>query len=89
MTCFSYDCIYICVPFGVRFYFFPRVFFHSRVTAACPVATDLTMRVDVRTSTNNDDFECLIGASRQPEISHVQFSGERIHGGIAKHPWII
>ena len=30
---------------------FPGVFLHSRVTGACPVTTDLIMRVDVRTTT--------------------------------------
>ena len=33
------------------FVFFPRVFLSSRVTGACPVTTDLIMRVNVRTTT--------------------------------------
>ena len=32
---------------------FPRAFF-SRVTVACPVTTDLTMRVNVRTTNNSN-----------------------------------
>ena len=35
------------------FYTTPGVFFHSRVTGACPVTTDLIMRVDVRATNNN------------------------------------
>ena len=31
--------------------FFPGVFLSSRVTGACPVTTDLIMRVSVRTTT--------------------------------------
>ena len=50
MNCVSYDiCVYhFC--FCSRF-FFPGVFFHSRVTGTCPVTTDLILRVDVRTTT--------------------------------------
>ena len=33
------------------FVFFPGVFLSSRVTGACPVTTDLIMRVNVRTTT--------------------------------------
>ena len=49
MSCVSCDiCVYhlwyVCV-------FFPRVFLSSRVTGACPVTTDLIMRVNVRTTT--------------------------------------
>ena len=49
MNCVSCDlCVY---HLGV-FVFFPRVFFSSsRVTGACPVTTDLIMRVNVRTTT--------------------------------------
>ena len=32
------------------FVFFPRVLLSSRVTGACPVTTDLIMRVNVRTT---------------------------------------
>ena len=48
MYCVSCDiCVYhlgLCV-------FFPGVFLSSRVTGACPVTTDLIMRVNVRTTT--------------------------------------
>ena len=33
------------------FIFFPGVFLSSRVTGACPVTTDLVVRVKVRTTT--------------------------------------
>ena len=46
MNCVSCD---ICV-YHLWFVFFPRVFLHSRVTRACPVTTDLIMRVNVRTT---------------------------------------
>ena len=48
MNCVSCDvCVYhlgLCV-------FSPGVFLSSRVTGACPVTTDLIMRVNVRTTT--------------------------------------
>ena len=48
MNCVSCDiCVYhlgLCV-------LFPGVFLSSRVTGACPVTTDLIMRVNVRTTT--------------------------------------
>ena len=49
-TCFNYD-IYtcMCATFGL-FCFCPGVFFHSRATAACPMTTDMIMRVNVRTT---------------------------------------
>ena len=48
MNCVScdIDCVY---HLGL-FVFFPRVFLSSRVTGACPVTTDLIMRVNVRTT---------------------------------------
>ena len=47
MNCVSCDiCVY---PLGL-FVFFPGVFLNSRVTGACPVTTDLMMRVNVRTT---------------------------------------
>ena len=48
MNCVSCD---ICVYHLGSFVFFPRVFLSSRVTGACPVTTDLIMRVNVRTIT--------------------------------------
>ena len=37
------------------FVFLPGVFLSSRVTGACPVTTDLIMRVNVRTTTMGRD----------------------------------
>ena len=51
MNCVGYD---ICVYHLRLFVFFPGVFLSSRVTRACPVTTDLIMRVNVRTTTNNN-----------------------------------
>ena len=42
----------ICVYHLGLFVFFPGVFLSSRVTGACPVTTDLIMRVNVRTATS-------------------------------------
>ena len=41
----------ICVYHREWFVFFPRIFLSSRVTGACPVTTDLIMRVNVRITT--------------------------------------
>ena len=41
----------ICVYHLGLFAFLPGVFLSSRVTGACPVTTDLVMRVNVRTTT--------------------------------------
>ena len=41
--------MYACTIFGL-FVFFPGVFLSSRVTGACPVTTDLIMRVNVITT---------------------------------------
>ena len=43
-------CCDICVYHLGLFVFFLRVFLSSRVTGACPVTTDLIMRVNVRTT---------------------------------------
>ena len=48
MNCVSCD---ICVYHLGLLVFFPRVFLSSRVTGACPVTTDLIMRVNVKTTT--------------------------------------
>ena len=50
MNCVSCDIDYACTTFGL-FVFFPRVFLSPRVTGACPVATHLILRVNVRTTT--------------------------------------
>ena len=44
------------VPPWVVCVFFPGVFLSSRVTGACPVTTDLIMRVNVRTTTSTTSF---------------------------------
>ena len=54
--------IYACSTVGLLV-FFPRVFFHSRVTGACPVTTDLIMRFNVRTE-DGDGIEVLTRNSR-------------------------
>ena len=43
--------IYMRVPPLVCSCFFPGAFLSSRVTGTCPMTTDLTMRVNVRTTT--------------------------------------
>ena len=48
MNCASCD---ICVYHLGLFAFFPGVFLSSRVTGACPVTTDLIMRVNMRATT--------------------------------------
>ena len=54
MTCFSYDIYCTCTTTFGLLYFFVGVFFHSRMTGACPLTTDLIMRVDVRTTTTTE-----------------------------------
>ena len=51
MDCVSCD---ICVYHLGLFVFFPGVFLSSRVTGACPVTTDLIMRVNLRTTVSAD-----------------------------------
>ena len=55
MNCVNCDiCVYhlgLCV-------FFSGVFLSSRVTGACPVTTDLIMRVNVRTTTTTTTTIC-------------------------------
>ena len=50
--------IYICVyPLGLLFVFSSGVFLSSRVAGACPVTTDLIMRVNiVRTTTTKTEI---------------------------------
>ena len=47
MNCVSYVC-HMRVPLLVCLCFFPGVFLSSRVTGACPVTTDVIIRVGVR-----------------------------------------
>ena len=50
MTCCGCDIPGTRTAFGL-FYGFPAVFFHSRMAGACPMTTDLVMRVkSVRTN---------------------------------------
>ena len=51
MNWLSYDDIYMRVPLLVCVCFFPGVFFHSMVTGASPLLTDLIMRVHVIATT--------------------------------------
>ena len=44
--------IYECTKFGFVGVLFPGLFLRSRVTGACPVATDLIMPVNIRTATS-------------------------------------
>ena len=53
MNCVRCD---LCVYHLGLFVFFPRVFLSSRVTGACPVTTDLIMRVNVRTTTTTTEI---------------------------------
>ena len=56
MNCVSCD---MCAYHLGLFVFSPGVLLSSSVTGACPVTTDLIMRVDVRTTTtvNNNDHK--------------------------------
>ena len=53
MNCVSCDVMR--VPSLVCLCFFPGVFLSSRVIGACPVTTDLIMRVNVRTTPTLSD----------------------------------
>ena len=74
MHCVSYDiCVYhvwfVCV-------FFPGVFLHYRVSGACPVTTDLIMRLIVRTVettsvVTNYETEIHIIANTARRFSHA------------------
>ena len=54
MNCVSCD---ICAYHLGLFVFFPEVFLSSRVTGACPVTTDLIIRVNVRTTTREPEHK--------------------------------
>ena len=49
-ACIASAVIYACTTFGL-FLIFPWGILSSRVTGACPVTTDLIMRVNVGTTT--------------------------------------
>ena len=55
MNCVSCD---VCVRHLWFVFVFSEVFLSSRVTGACPVTTDLIMRVNVRTTTMS---KCVVG----------------------------
>ena len=56
--------IYARTTFGLCF--FPGVFLSSRVSGACPVTTDLIMRVNVRTTTT---YGFIVSANRLTNIT--------------------
>ena len=58
MNCVSCD---VCVYRLGLFAFYPGVFLSSRVTGACPVTTDLIMRVNVRTTTTAQTHNRTLG----------------------------
>ena len=62
MNCVSCD-ILVCVYHLGLCVFFPGVFLSSRVTGACPVTTDLIMRVNVRTTTTTTTTTMVAGRS--------------------------
>ena len=74
MTCFSYKYeyviyttryVYLVNYFWVLFLLFSAgVFLSSRVTGACPVTTDLSMRVHVTTTTAVVRGACDLSASK-------------------------
>ena len=59
MNCVSCDIVYACTTFV--FVVLHGLFLSSRVTGACPVTTDLIMRVNVRTAAtaNNSNKRML------------------------------
>ena len=60
MICVSCD---ICVYHLGLFVLFPGVFLSSGVTGACPVTTDLTMRVNVRTTTTKQRYAAVLAVT--------------------------
>ena len=63
MNCVS--CIICMYDLGL-FLFSPSVFLSSRVTEACPVTTDLIMRVNVRTTTTKATTHHCITSNLKP-----------------------
>ena len=59
------------------FVFFPEVFLSSRVTGACPVTTDLIMRVNVRTTTTTTTTPAAAAA-----VPRVVFEFESVFIGV-------
>ena len=70
ITCVSYDIPVWCTTFGFVCVFFRGVFLHSRVTGACPVTTDLIMRVNVRTPTTGT-YVSIASENRLPGAPHA------------------
>ena len=71
MNCVSCD---ICVYHLGLFVFFSGVFLSSRVTGACPVTTDLIMRVNVRTSLGSTVRNAIVRLAGRPgaQLCHTQ-----------------
>ena len=65
MNCVSCD---VCLH-RPWFVFFPGVFLSSRVAGACPVTTDLIMRINVRTTTTTFCC-CLLFFKRDVSMYH-------------------
>ena len=63
------------VPPLVLFVFFPGVFLGFRVTGACPVTTDLIMRINVRTTTTTPVVDQTADAMILPAVALRWFFG--------------
>ena len=77
MNCVSCD---ICVYHLGLLVFFSKLFLISRVTGACPVTTDLIMRVNVTTTTTtlNEDTHPVIRAIREYHTQVANMSLDEI-----------
>ena len=51
---------YTCITLGLFYIIVPGISFHSRVTGACPVTTDLFMPVSSARTTATHKKECLL-----------------------------
>ena len=71
----------MCVPPLACLCFFPLVFLSSRVTGACPVTTDLIMRVNVRTTTTTawSQFAGRWKLDSLPSSQLIRVQPHRIH----------
>ena len=68
--------------------FFPGVFLSSRVTGACPVTTDLIMRVNVRTTTTTILHEDTHLVIRATGVSHTACKDE-FRRNLRSHSWYV
>ena len=83
MNCVSCD---ICVYYlGCCVCFFPGVFLSSRVTGACPVTTDLIMRVNVRTTTTTTTTILCASVIRAIGVSHTAWKKYEIRQNLRSH----